>query len=410
MASRKLTLVATQLLAAALAVVPAPRVHAGSTYKVLHNFGSGQDGSLPYGPPLLDKKGNVYGVTFNGGTGKCSDYGCGAVFELIRSRNGWSEKLLHSFTSAEGSPWGPLIYDQAGNVYGTSVGGPISNSEVFELSPTSNGWSFSALYTDGAGPGVVLDRVGNVYGAIGPANYYGIGAIGELSPGSQGWTYTDLGNFNPTVGYAPPAPPVWDTKGNLYGTTHYGGIGRPKCTTSFGCGVIFRVASNHDGTWTYQVLHRFASYPADGQNPLGGLVMDASGNFYGTTEGGGPSGAGTVFKFAFVNGHWRKTVLYGFPDCADGCIPGSTPVLDKAGNLYGAASGGNQGCGPDPCGTIFKLSPHKNGKWSYSVLHRFSGPDGNFPWGVVVDGKGNIFGTTESGGTYNAGTAFEITP
>ena len=379
----------------------------GSKYRVLHNFGSGLDGSVPSGPPLLGGNGRVYGVTFNGGAGQCSDYGCGTVFELTRAGDGWNEGLLHSFTSADGFPWGALVSDQLGDLYGTTVAG---NSEVFELSATPHGWGFSVLYTGGAGPGVVLDGAGNVYGAIGPGNYYGIGAIGEISPGSQGWNYTDLANFNPTVGYAPPAPPVWGGKGDLYGTTQFGSIGQPKCTTSFGCGVIFKVVSNQDGTWTYRVLHRFASYPSDGQNPLGGLVMDASGDFYGTTGGGGPSGGGTVFKFALVNGHWGKTVLYGFPDCANGCIPGSTLVLDKAGNLYGAASGGDQGCGPDPCGTIFKLTPRKNGKWSYSVLHKFSGPDGNFPWGVVVDGKGNLFGTTESGGTYNSGVVFEITP
>jgi uncharacterized repeat protein (TIGR03803 family) len=376
-------------------------------YKVLHNFGAPKDGSIPAGPPLLGIRGNLYGLT-GGGPGQ---YGDGVAFELAPQVHGkWVESLLHKFAADDGSPWGSLIPDTTGNLYGTTVGGPTNNSEVFELRHTPHGWSFSDLYTDGAGPGLVMDGAGNVYGAIGPGNYYGVGAIGELSPGSQGWTYTDLANFDPTVGYAPPAPPVWGGKGDLYGTTQYGAIGQPKCATSFGCGVIFEAASNQDGTWTYRVLHRFASYPSDGQNPLGGLVMDASGDFYGTTGGGGPSGGGTVFKFALVNGHWGKTVLYGFPDCANGCIPGSTLVLDKAGNLYGAASGGDQGCGPDPCGTIFKLTPRKNGKWSYSVLHKFSGPDGNFPWGVVVDGKGNLFGTTESGGTYNSGVVFEITP
>jgi hypothetical protein len=105
-------------------------------------------------------------------------------------------------------PWGTLIQNQAGNVYGTTVVG----SDVYELSPTSRGWKFDALYTDGAGPGVVLGQAGNLYGAIGGGNYFGIGAIGELSPGSDGWTYTDLANFNPSVGYAPPAPPIWDGK------------------------------------------------------------------------------------------------------------------------------------------------------------------------------------------------------
>jgi uncharacterized repeat protein (TIGR03803 family) len=174
--------------------------------------------------------------------------------------------------------------------------------------------------------------------------------------------------------------------------------------------VIFEMTPNGDGTWTYHVLHRFASYPTDGQTPYGGLVMDASGNFYGTTEFGGSKGNGTVFKLAFTHGHWKKTVVYDFPDWHNGALPNSTLVLDKAGNLYGIGGGGNQGCGPYTCGVVFKLTPQKTGKWKYSAVHKFTGPDGNFPIGVIVDGKGNIFGTTSNGGTYNAGVAFEITP
>jgi uncharacterized repeat protein (TIGR03803 family) len=219
-----------------------------------------------------------------------------------------------------------------------------------------------------------------------------------------------LANFNPTVGYSPPAPPIWDGKGNLFGATTDGGIRQPACWTGDGCGVIFEMTPNRNGTWTYHILHRFASYPADGETPYGGLVMDASGNFYGSTELGGSKGNGTVFKFAFTNGHWKKTVLYDFPNCAEGCAPDSTLVLDKAGNLYRVEGGGNPGCGPYTCGVIFKLTPQRNGKWTYSIVHKFSGPDGNFPIGVIVDDKGNLFGTTESGGTHNSGVAFEITP
>jgi uncharacterized repeat protein (TIGR03803 family) len=174
--------------------------------------------------------------------------------------------------------------------------------------------------------------------------------------------------------------------------------------------VIFEMTPNGDGTWTYHILHRFASYSADGQTPYGGLVMDASGNFYGTTEYGGAQGNGTVFKFSLTSGHWKKTVLYDFPSHGEGWGPDSTLVFDKAGNLYGVGGGGNQGCGPYTCGVVFKLAPQKNGQWKYSAVHKFSGPDGNFPIGVIVDDKGNLFGTTSNGGTYNAGVAFEITP
>jgi uncharacterized repeat protein (TIGR03803 family) len=270
------------------------------------------------------------------------------------------------------------------------------------------------LYMDGAGPGLLMDKAGNLYGDIGPGDYYGAGAIGKLSSTSNGWVYTQLYSYCGPPGCpdgdGEPAPPIWDGKGNMFGTTTDGGIAQPACWTSFGCGVIFEMTPTGDGTWTYHVLHRFASYPTDGQTPYGGLVMDASGNFYGTTEFGGSKGNGTVFKLAFTHGHWKKTVVYDFPDWHDGSLPNSTLVVDKVGNLYGIGGGGNQGCGPYTCGVVFKLTPQKNGQWTYSAVHKFTGPDGNFPIGVIVDGKGNLFGTTSAGGTYNSGVAFEITP
>jgi uncharacterized repeat protein (TIGR03803 family) len=405
-----------QVLSFAVTMFLAPSAVSATKYKVLHTFGAGQDGSVPSGPLLIDGKGRLYGNTANGGTGKCSDYSCGITFELLPEDDGWwKEVIIHEFTGGKDGaiPTGNIIADPAGNLYSTLAGDVPGQAAVFELSHGSVGWKISLLYQPFVSPGLVLDHAGNLYGPLGPGKY-SAGAIGGLSPGSHGWSYRQLYSFCHSSecldGDEPYAPLIWDRSGNLYGTTLYGGNGPPKCPGNLGCGVVFQMVRDEHGGWTYRILHRFASSPNDGQNPVGGLVMDASGDLYGTTEGGGPSGDGTVFKLAFVNGNWQKTVLYAFPDCADGCIPGSTLVFDKKGNLYGAASGGNQGCGPDTCGTIFKLTRQKNDKWSYSVLHKFRGPDGNFPWGVVIDGKGNIFGTTESGGTYNAGVAFEIMP
>jgi uncharacterized repeat protein (TIGR03803 family) len=286
---------------------------------------------------------------------------------------------------------------------------------VFELSPGAGGWTYSIPYDNGAGPGLVLGEAGNLYGNIGPGDYFGAGAIGELSPGSNGWTYTQLYSFCSQSrcqdGYGPLAPPIWDTHGNLYGTTYYGGIGQPNCWDSRGCGVVFEMTPKSNGTWKYHILHRFASFPHDGQSPAAGLAMDASGNLYGDTELGGAHGKGTIFKMTAVGGHWKKTVLYSFPHCANGCLPAGTLAFDKAGNLYGAGSGGNPDCGGYTCGVVFKLAPQKNGTWKYTVLHKFNSKDGAFPpYGVIVDGKGHLFGTTSSGGTYNWGVAFEITP
>jgi len=362
----------------------------------------------------LDSKCNLYGVTFDGGTGQCGDYGCGTVFELKHRANGaWAEEILHSFTGSNdgASPDGGLMFDNAGNLFGTVHGDVgVDLGGVFELSPGPSGWSSTVIYSDSAGPGLVWDKLGNLYGEIGPGDYFHIGAIGKLSLDSHGWTYTDLANFNPTVGYAPPAPPIWDGKGNMFGTTTDGGISQPACWTSSGCGVIFEMTPKHDGTWTYHILHRFASSATDGQTPDGGPVMDASGSLYGVTGLGGVHNQGTVFKFTFRGGHWKQTVLYNFPNCADGCYPGRTLVFDKLGNLYGVSDGGIVDCGGYTCGVVFKLTPQFGGKWNYSVLHKFTGQDGAFPWGLIIDGKGNLFGTTMNGGKYNAGVAFEMTP
>ena len=326
---------------------------ARSRFKVLHSFGSGKDGSGPYGQPVLDSQGNLYGVTGSGGTGQCSDYGCGTVYELTPQANGtWSESILHDFTAgSDGAiPWGGLVFDSAGDLYGTLVGDSgLGGRGIFELSPGSGGWSNARIYADAAGPGLLIDSDGNLYGEMGAGQNKYYGAIAELSPDSGGWSYTALYSFcsqqNCADGYGPSAPPIWDGKGNMFGTTHNGGDRWKICWLhEDGCGVIFEMTPSGDGTWTYHVLHRFASSKNDGQSPAAGLIMDKAGDFYGSTAVGGPYGRqdggygnGTVFKFSFTGGRWKKTVLYAFPKCSEGCNPGYEMVFDKAGNLYGAA-------------------------------------------------------------------------
>jgi uncharacterized repeat protein (TIGR03803 family) len=392
-----------------------PRAWATSKYKVLHSFGSVTDGDFPSGPLLLNGTGNLYGMT-GGGPG---EYGYGVAFELMPQADGkWSERVVHAFTSGSdgADPVGGLISDGTGNLYGTTDRyGGAAPSTVFELSPSSGGWSHTVLYSNSAGPGLLLDRAGNLYGDIGPGDYYGAGAVGELSLGPKGWAYTQLYSFCSQQacadGHYPVAPPIWDTYGNLYGTTYYGGIGQPKCWNALGCGVVFHMIHEPDGAWSYHVLHRFASFPHDGQTPSAGLVMDASGDLYGNTVLGGARNQGTVFKLSrSAGGGWKQTVLYDFPNCTIGCEPGGTLVFDKAGNLYGASGGGLADCGGYTCGVIFKLTPAAGGKWKYSVLHKFIGTDGGFPYGVILDDKGNLYGTTQAFGKYNAGVAFEIIP
>jgi uncharacterized repeat protein (TIGR03803 family) len=148
-------------------------------------------------------------------------------------------------------------------------------------------------------------------------------------------------------------------------------------------------------------VHRFASSPNDGQHPVAGLTIDATGNFYGTTEDGGPHSFGTIFKFALSGGRLKMTLLYGFPNCQLGCYPEGTLALDPQGNLYGMAQGGTNSCGGFSCGT-----------WKYAVLVNLTETSGGvLPfYGLTLDSQGNLYGVTSSFGKYGAGTAFEITP
>ena len=412
----KLRIMAPALAVATVLMLPVSAQVA--KLKVLHNFGATGDGSVPSGPLALDSKGNLYGVTTGGGAG-CTG-GCGTVFELSPRASTWNENILYSFTAGSGGayPWGGLLVASPAQLYG-AVEGYLSYAVggVFELSHTSSGWSNTILYDVYSGPGLVFDKVGNLYGTMGGGST-SYGAIGELSPGSGGWTYAQLYSFCPQWpcpgGYNQPAPPIWDASGNLWGTMTEGGINQSPCFTSDGCGVIFEMTPNGDGTWTYNIMHQFASSSTDGQWPYGSLVMDAAGNFYGSTWLGGTYNHGTIFKFSNVGGTWQETILYNFPNCTHGCMVEGTLAMDTAGNLYGTADGGagTPSCGGAACGVVFKLAPQTGGKWKYSVLYNLNQNTGGVPslYGVILDGKGNLYGVTSAFGKYGAGTAFEITP
>jgi hypothetical protein len=393
---------------------------ARSQYRVLHNFTGGKGGENGPSPGtlLLDGKGNLYGSTPGGGGNGCAGYGCGTIFELTPRRNGpWKQIALYSFPDGKnGFPNSSLAFDTSGNLYGTALwDGGISRGSVFQLVRRQGNWTLNVLYHLGSTAGVVLDKAGNLYGSVGLGKY-GNGAISEFIRGSKGWSlktlYSFCGRPNCPDGEDPLAPLTWDAAGNLYGTTLNGGNGPPKCLNSgLGCGVAFQMTPNSDGTWTYHVLHRFAAFKTDGQFPDGGLVLDASGAAYGVTAYGGVHGNGTVFKLTLSSGgRWKQTVLYDFPTCANGCLPGTTLVFGKAGNLYGVGSGGLADCQGYDCGVVFKLSPQAGGKWKYSVVHKFTGKDGGFPNGVIIDAKGNLYGTTQAFGAYGYGVAYQLKP
>jgi uncharacterized repeat protein (TIGR03803 family) len=388
----------------AVGLILAPGLWAGSKYKVLHAFKGGADGGGVYGGLVVDGKGNLYGVTSGGGA-----QGDGTAFELSPLGNGrWTKATLHSFCSlphcADGAlPSNTLTLDSVGNLFGTS------NAATFQMTPGSViplGWSFQVIFNSGSGSSLILDQAGNLYGPMG-AGKYGKGAATELSPGSKGWTETYLYSFCPKFGCLdgdePTSPLTWDASGNLYGATEGGGKGN--------LGVVFQLEHTASG-WKEHVLHNFPAFSTDGYDPDGGLTLDQKGNVYGTASQGGGLGNGTVFELTRgADGRWKETILYDYPDAFNnGGGADAGVVFDRAGNLYGTTPGGG-----DPncqCGVVFKMTPNANGKWTYSVLHRFTGADGFDPEAGLIFDKDykHLYGTTTEGGANGAGVVFEITP
>jgi len=379
-------------------------------FKILATF---PDGGLWSGL-TLDAKGNLYGATTGGG-----DKGVGSIFEMTRNAKGqWAVTTLHSFDGKDGArPNGDLILDAAGNLYGTTPAGGAyyDGGTVFELTPSSGGWTFSLLYSfcheydcpDGGGPqdGLVQDNDGNLLGTA-LAGLYDMGVVFELSPGPQGWTYSVRYNFGTVLqdGSKPFDTPVLDAKGNVYGTTYRGGRG--------GFGTVFRLNSTETNVWNERMLYQFClgggSCP-DGAEPTAGVVLVGSSSIYGTTAQGGSAtcgetNCGTIFKLTRSRSGWRESVLHNFGNSGDGSGPVSGLVRGGDGTFYGTTAIGGIGSCNGGCGVVYKLAPYPGGQSKYTVLHRFNGVDGLLPEGrLIFDSEGNLYGTAFT-------TVFEVTP
>jgi uncharacterized repeat protein (TIGR03803 family) len=421
------------LAIAALNLVVVQTLQASPKYRVLHGFGASGDGAGLWSSVTLDAHGNLYGATSGGG-----EYGSGTLFRLQPDKHSsWTENILYSFriNDPDGSgPNGGLIQDAQGNWYGTAKGGAYNSGTVFALSHDQNGWSVSLLYTfgdesgDGGAPtaGLAMDVSGNLYGTA----PYGASTAFQLTFADGSWNEVLIHNFGVKKGdgAAPFAGLILDGSGNLYGATRDGGTG---CVGE-GCGTVYELIPTAKGAWKEKVLHRFDNNGKDGVEPgWGMLALDASGSLYGTTEGGGTNSCfagpnwiaaasrlepesgngigncGTIFKVS-KEGNWKESVLYSFQGGSRGSGPGAGVVMDKSGNLYGTTVYAGSGCG---CGVVYKLGPVKHGKWKYTVLHTFQGFDGAQPdANLIIDGKGNLYGTTATGGILGGGVVFEITP
>jgi uncharacterized repeat protein (TIGR03803 family) len=416
----------TIVVALAVVLMSAPNLSAADKERVLHTF-KGTDGGAPDAGVIFDDAGNLYG-TVQGGSG---NHLFGAVFELLPDGNGkWTEKVLHTFNGKDGwQPIGGLIRDTTGNLYGTtSLGGTRGDGgdgTVFELTPRANGkWTEKVLHNFGGADGyypmtnLIFDTTGNLYGTTqtggtSTACPNGCGVVFELSPAAHGqWTEKVLHDFGKGEDGRNPYGLIFDATGNLYGTTYFGGAKNS--------GTVFELLPGNNGKWTEKVLHSFG-LGTDGSNPQASLIFDASGNLYGTTLNGGIHGYGAVIELMpQTNGQWTDKVLHSFNnDGKDGRYPQGVLIFDGTGNLYGTTPYGGSGTGCTAqfglCGTVFELMPEANGKWTEKVLHSFvgNGSDGVGPYaGLIFDPAGNLYSTTFAGGAGLGlyGTVFEIIP
>jgi uncharacterized repeat protein (TIGR03803 family) len=395
---------------------------AAGTESVIYNFNNySGDGYYPYSGLVADKAGNLYGTTYQGGAN-----GLGSVFELQLSGGVWSETLLYSFAGdstgdGEYPVYSPLVFDKAGNLYGTTqYGGSTSCNcgTVFELTKSGSTWketvlhAFTAYPNDGYGPqaGLSFDAAGNLYGTTYQGGTYNVGSVFQLTPSKTSWKYKMIHSFNNQNGGS--AYPVGGitagADGYYYGTTYYGGY-------AYNAGTIYRLFKSR-GAWFGQTIFYFLE-GGNGIYPNSSLAMDAKGNMYGTTYQGGndetcSGGCGSVYKLtAGTNSKYTQSVIYSFQNgVKDGGYPdqGAGVTLDAKGDLYGTTLYGGS---TENAGVVYELKPSGSG-YKESVLWSFDtvSGDGYYPRGGVILVGGNVYGTTSSGGSHGTGTAFEIKP
>ena len=394
----------------ATAAVLAALAHAAA-YKKFYSFAGGSDGSDASSSLVFDSAGNAYGTTAAGGLADL-----GTVFMITPAGE---EQILWSFQGGEdgSDPHGGVVLDAAGNLYGTTVAGGFGGlcagdgcGVVFELSPSGGSWNLTPLYqftglNDGFGPGspLIFDGAGNLYGTAPDSGKFGNGVVFALSPTNEGWQYKVIHAFTGKKDGALGSlgALVFDAVGNLYGTAELGGPA--------GAGSVYELSPNGHGAWKASVLYNFGGMP-DASNPYGGLIFDSTGNLYGTTYFGGQYGMGTVFQLSHgPNGAWQENILHNFLGGTDGSFPTTTLLFDSASTLYGTTStGGRPSC---DCGTVFDMKLTR-GQWTEKIIHLFGKRhDGSYPiYGLTFDPSGKLWGTTPVGGTSGQGLVFQLTP
>jgi len=395
---RLLTCSALTVSLLAASVLIASRPAQAQSQTVLYSFCSAgtscPDGEDASSSLIADGAGNFYGTTQFGGVG--APYGRGTVFELSPDGNGgWTETVLYAFTGGAdgGEPVSPVMFDSQGNLYGTAQNGGAHNyGVVFKLTPTGKTWTETALYSfaggsDGENPtaGLIMDSQGNLYGTSDLCAF-------ELSPSGGNWTLQVIYE----LGGGTHAALTMDPAGNLFGVN----------SLSY----AFEISPNGSGGWKpATVIHTFAGAPGDGYYPEGTLVLDKAGNLYGTTTNGGTNNFGTVYELSPGSGGvWSEQILHSFGGTnTNGDEPWAGVVLDAVGNIYGTTPFSLQ---QGTAGTVFELMPQVGtGTYKEKVLWTFNFTNGADPMGgVILDGSGNLYGTTSSYGAMNGGNVYRI--
>jgi hypothetical protein len=437
---------------------------------VIYQFQGGTDGQTPVGAVVFDKEGDLYGATTDGGADNCSPMAaCGTVFELTppqKAGDPWTETVLYVFKGAKYGdgdlPAGGLLIDESGNLYGTTAYGGTGTcvflglaggcGTVYELSPPQQpggAWTETILYSfptaaEGQLPNgdLVFDRDGNIYGATQFGGGYGscdpfydyCGTVFELSPPSQNggaWTAKTLHSFQGTHpgplsdgasgdGANPVGSLVLDDGGNVYGTTSFGGDATGPCLgdeNGRGCGVVFELTppTGTNSDWTETILHQFNA--DDGAVPYAGVVLDQSGNLYGTTIAGTKGEVGGIFELERPSQQrqdWTEDILHGFQDGQDGGWPTGPVTLGPQGQIYTTASLGGLLDG----GTFLSVIPtsfRSNETWQFMISWSFSN-DEKEPDAKLVWHNGSLYSTTACGpksfscGTNGCGTVFQMQP
>jgi uncharacterized repeat protein (TIGR03803 family) len=363
------------------------------TFSVFHNFTGTSDGANPLNGLTADGAGKLYGTASSGGA-----FNNGVVFKVSAG----VESVLHNFEGGAdgGNPQGALIVDTAGNLYGTTMAGGASGAgTVFRVTAAGQEkvlYSFTGA-GDGSAPqaGLAMDPAGDLFGATTAGGTSGNGTVFKLSrPARKGaaWTEKVLYSFGAGTDGATPVARVVLDAGNLYGTTSAGG--------AYGYGTVFQLTPSGSG-WTENILHNFENED-DGAVPYAGLISD-KGNLYGAATEGGTAEGGTIFELTPAGGGWTFTVLYSNPGWG---ISGAfrDVLMDRSGNIYGTTH-----CdGAYNAGTVYKLTP-SSGSWTYTSLYVFTGgSDGLYSYSNLVLKDGSVYGTTNQGGANGLGVIFQI--